>query len=82
LGYDLWWHTPPVFNPQNFFGVTQNIYGKVASFNMLGVPKGVELKIPAQFLKIVDSGFHPLRVAAPTQETAGQQLQPSVARSE
>lgn len=72
-GYDLWWHTPPVFNPHNFFGVGQNIYGKVASFNMLGVPREVELKIPAQFVKVKDSHFHPLRVVA---KAPGPPLQP------
>ncbi len=80
-GYDLWWHTPPIFNPQNYFGVVQNIYGKVASFNMLGVPKEVELKIPAQFLKVKDSSFHPLRVPAPALKGAGQELQPSAAET-
>ncbi len=81
LGYDLWWHTPPIFNPQNFFGVTRNIYGKVASFNMLGVPKEVELKIPAQFVKIKDSNFHPLRIPAPTPKMADQIPQSNIAVS-
>ncbi len=79
--YNLWWHTPPIFNPQNFFGVAQNIYGKVASFNMLGVPKEVELKIPAQFVKIKDSNLHPLRIPPPAPKTAGQVLEPSIAAS-
>jgi FkbM family methyltransferase len=34
LGYRLWWHTPYLHNPNNFFGVKENIYGNVASFNM------------------------------------------------
>ena len=34
LGYRLWWHTPRLYNPDNFFGVKDNAYGAVASFNM------------------------------------------------
>lgn len=75
-GYDLWWHTPPIFNPHNFLGVAQNIYGKVASFNMLGVPKEVELKIPAQFAKVRESSFHPLKALAKPPKVASPALQP------
>jgi FkbM family methyltransferase len=35
LGYRIWWHIPPLFSPTNFFNVQQNIYGNVASFNMV-----------------------------------------------
>jgi FkbM family methyltransferase len=34
LGYRLWWHIPPLFNPNNFFSIKENIYGRTASFNM------------------------------------------------
>jgi FkbM family methyltransferase len=34
LGYRLWWHIPQLYNPNNFFGVKENIYGNVVSFNM------------------------------------------------
>jgi len=34
LDYRLWWHIPRLFNPDNFFGVKENIYGAVGSFNM------------------------------------------------
>ena len=37
-GYRLYWHIPPLFNPANCFNVSRNVYGNVASFNMLGVP--------------------------------------------
>jgi len=59
--YNLWWHTPPLFNPQNFFGVKKNLYGRVASFNMLGVPREVKVGVPAQLRRVEDSSYHPLR---------------------
>ncbi len=34
-GYRLWWHIPTLFNPDNYFGVKENAYGGVGSFNML-----------------------------------------------
>lgn len=34
LKYRLWWHMPPLFNPNNFFGISDNVYGEVVSCNM------------------------------------------------
>ena len=34
-GYRLWWHIPPLFNPDNFFRVEENEIGPFASFNMV-----------------------------------------------
>ena len=65
MGYNLWWHTPPLFNPQNFFGVANNIYGTMASLNMLGVPREVSIVAPAQLIKVEDSTYHPTRPGPP-----------------
>ena len=40
LGYDAYWHRPPLFNPNNFFGNAENVFGDIVSINMLCVPKG------------------------------------------
>ncbi len=40
LGYHLFWHTPSLFNPRNFAGNAQDIFGDVRSCNMLCVPPG------------------------------------------
>jgi FkbM family methyltransferase len=34
-GYRLWWHIPKLFSADNYFKVEQNIYGNVASCNMV-----------------------------------------------
>jgi len=40
LDYAAWWHISPYFNPQNFFGNTENIYeGLVPEANLLCLPK-------------------------------------------
>jgi FkbM family methyltransferase len=45
LGYRLWWHLPPLFNPQNFDGNGEDVFGRVVSINMLGTPKELGLTI-------------------------------------
>ncbi len=37
LGYDLYWHKPPLFQADNFRGNQENIFGNTVSINMLCV---------------------------------------------
>jgi FkbM family methyltransferase len=39
LGYDLYWHEPPYFNPGNFAGNRENVFGGLISTNMLCCPR-------------------------------------------
>jgi FkbM family methyltransferase len=39
VGYRLWWHITPLFNPDNFFGHPRDVFGEVVSFNMIGFPR-------------------------------------------
>jgi FkbM family methyltransferase len=39
-GYEMYWHTPPLFNPDNVNGVSENIFPGVITVNMLCVPQG------------------------------------------
>ena len=41
LEYRLYWHLPPLFNPQNYFGSTENVFGRTVSVNMLGLHASV-----------------------------------------
>lgn len=45
LGYDLYWHLPPLFNPNNFFGQEDNVFGHLRSGNVLGVPQSLKADI-------------------------------------
>jgi FkbM family methyltransferase len=38
MGYRLYWHTPPLFDPANFNRVQEDIFGHVVSVNMLCIP--------------------------------------------
>ena len=44
-GYNLWWHFPPLFNPANFAGNTDNVFGGTSSINLLCMPKESQLVI-------------------------------------
>jgi len=39
LGYRMWWHTPPLFNPNNFAGNPEDIFPAIASLNVVCLPK-------------------------------------------
>jgi FkbM family methyltransferase len=43
--YRLWWHIPPLFNPDNFFNVQENEFGAVSSFNMLCVHRSSPMAV-------------------------------------
>ena len=38
MGYRLYWHFPPLFEPDNFNGHPDDIFGKIVSLNMLCLP--------------------------------------------
>lgn len=39
LGYDMYWHLPPLFSPNNFKGVSENVLASTHSLNLLCLPK-------------------------------------------
>lgn len=41
LGYKLYWHRPPYFNPNNFLGNPQNVFGNIISQNMVCIHSSV-----------------------------------------
>jgi FkbM family methyltransferase len=42
LGYNMFWHRPMLFNPKNFANNPTNMFGPVASINMLCIPKEIQ----------------------------------------
>jgi len=58
--YALWWHIPMLFNPDNFAGNAENVYGNVASFNMVGMPKERQVVMQG-FMPVEDADAHPLK---------------------
>jgi hypothetical protein len=37
LGYRLWWHTPPLFSPQNFKNNPNNVFPGLVFINMVAI---------------------------------------------
>ncbi len=60
LDYRLFWHLPPLFNPNNYAGVKENIYQELVSINMLCFHKSFEINLDG-FNEITDSDEHPLK---------------------
>lgn len=63
LGYKIYWHCPPIYNSDNFYKNSQNIYPGIISVNMLCIPSEVKT-IDGLSLQdaplITDSNSHPL----------------------
>ena len=60
MNYALWWHIVPLFRPNNHAHTRVNIFGNIASFNMLCLPN--ESKIQVKGLERIENPeFHPLQ---------------------
>lgn len=60
LGYDMHWHLPPLFNPDNFNGDAENVFDRVVSVNMVCIHREhrvCKVATPA----IRDFTLHPVR---------------------
>lgn len=62
MGYRMWWHTPPLYNPDNYYGSSRNLYPNIASFNMLCLheTKAEAEAAPEGLREVTDSSTHPL----------------------
>ncbi|MCE3017484.1 MAG: FkbM family methyltransferase [Pirellula sp.] len=45
MGYRLYWHTPPLFSPDNFRGSKHNSFGELRSFNVLCIHASIPQNI-------------------------------------
>lgn len=60
LGYRMFWHTPPLFNPSNPYGESENVFGDVVSVNMVCIHR--DQVVPVEGLEEVkDFTRHPTR---------------------
>jgi FkbM family methyltransferase len=64
MGYRAWWHIPPLFNPDNCYGRSENLYPNICSFNMLCLHADAAADAPPELEEIVDATRHPLAVDA------------------
>jgi FkbM family methyltransferase len=53
LGYNCWWHLPPLFNPDNFAKESENIFPGIVSINLICLPKDANISMHG-FRKITD----------------------------
>jgi FkbM family methyltransferase len=60
FGYRMFWHLPPLFNPNNFFANSENCYPGIVSVNMLCLHRDFAMRVNG-FQEVVDFSFHPVR---------------------
>jgi FkbM family methyltransferase len=58
--YRLAWHITPLFNPDNFAGDCEDIYPRIVSVNMIGVPKEAGIALNG-FPEITSADEHPMK---------------------
>lgn len=60
-GYRMFWHFPPLFNPDNHFGRTDNLFGSLVSANMVCVHHSRPLPAAVAGLEpATDFAWHPI----------------------
>jgi FkbM family methyltransferase len=57
LGYAMYWHLPPLFNPENFLRNPDNVFGNTVSINMVCIQKSVPHHL---------DGFRPVQLDTPS----------------
>lgn len=60
LDYRLFWHLPPLYNPDNYANNVMNNFPGLVSVNMLCFHRSINLSLDG-FEEIVDATFHPMR---------------------
>jgi FkbM family methyltransferase len=52
LGYELYVHRPSLYNPANFAGHRENVFGRVVSLNLFAHPVDMPSPVPAEQLSL------------------------------
>ncbi len=61
LGYDAWWHTVACFNPSNFRGRTDDIFGNASCVNMFCTPREAAATIQGLRVLVRSMSIHARR---------------------
>ena len=63
MGYIMFWHLPPLYNPDNFLSNNKNIFPKIISCNMFCIHSSLKIKLDQiwEKFRVKDSDYHPLK---------------------
>ena len=63
MGYIMFWHLPPLYNPNNFKKNNKNIFAKIISCNMLCIHKSTNIKLSEVWkrFEVKNSNYHPFK---------------------
>ena len=59
LSYRAFWHIPPMFNPDNHFGDSENLFGNTRSLNLICVPEEADVNF-GNLTEVQKGDKHPL----------------------
>ena len=54
MGYKLWWHVPPLYEPNNFKNNPQNVFPGTISINVLAVPSERKTEVKGRSFRSVE----------------------------
>lgn len=75
LGYRLHWHLPRLFNPENFRGHEENVFGNQLNANMLCLPAEDPRRVELDPVESVDSWWKQARPSTATGYTSSDKPQ-------
>ncbi len=61
IGYRMFWHCPPFFNPANPKQEKENIFGNIHSFNLFCVHRSVDIVVK-ELAEVTNLSFHPMQM--------------------
>ena len=63
MGYIMFWHLPPLYNPNNFLKNRNNIFAKIISCNMLCIHQSTKIKLSEVWkrFEVKNSHDHPFK---------------------
>ena len=53
LDYRLWWHSPSLFRPSNWFGSSKNVFPTFGSLNIFALPSETSLEAPTGLVPVI-----------------------------
>ena len=61
MGYRMWWHFPWLYNPDNYFRKTENLYPQTGSLNLLCIHHSSDVGPVEGVSEVVDSDSFPAK---------------------
>ncbi len=58
LGYEMYWHFPPLYNPHNYYQNPTNVFGNIVSGNLVCIHPALNITLSG-FQRTYPGDAHP-----------------------